>query len=107
MFCAWKFPVEISATTANGSIAADPVTSLNASHHNVVSEDVKSLGSRVVAYHFCQADNNSTCLVPEFVHSVAAQLCQAPQLTVYRQHVLTELNLQVRKRPASLEFCLL
>ncbi|VVC35400.1 Hypothetical protein CINCED_3A011918 [Cinara cedri] len=60
----------------------------------IISEDVKSLASRVVAYHFCQADNNSTCLIPEFVHSLAAQLCQAPQLNLYRQHVLTELNLQ-------------
>lgn len=64
----------------------------------IISEDVKSLASRVVAYHFCQADNNSTCLIPEFVHSLAAQLCQAPQLNLYRQHVLTELNLQVRVR---------
>lgn len=63
----------------------------------IISEDVKSLASRLVAYHFCQADNNSTCLIPEFVHSLAAQLCQAPQLNMYRQHVLTELNLQVRK----------
>ncbi|XP_025416636.1 protein TANC2 isoform X4 [Sipha flava] len=60
----------------------------------IISEDVKSLATRVVAYHFCQADNNSTCLIPEFVHSLAAQLCQAPQLNIYRQHVLTELNLQ-------------
>jgi hypothetical protein len=64
----------------------------------IISEDVKSLATRVVAYHFCQADNNSTCLIPEFVHSLAAQLCQAPQLNIYRQHVLTELNLQVRPK---------
>lgn len=68
---------------------------VSASQTSIVSEDVKSLASRVVAYHFCQADNNSTCLIPEFVHSLAAQLCQAPQLNIYRQHVLTELNLQV------------
>lgn len=61
----------------------------------IISEDIKTLASRVVAYHFCQADNNTTCLIPEFVHSLAAQLCQAPQLSIYRQHVLTELNLQV------------
>ncbi|XP_008179715.1 protein TANC2 isoform X1 [Acyrthosiphon pisum] len=70
------------------------VSDVSASQSSIVSEDVKSLASRVVAYHFCQADNNSTCLIPEFVHSLAAQLCQAPQLNMYRQHVLTELNLQ-------------
>ncbi|XP_026815658.1 protein TANC2 isoform X3 [Rhopalosiphum maidis] len=70
------------------------VSDINASQTSIVSEELKSLASRVVAYHFCQADNNSTCLIPEFVHSLAAQLCQAPQLNMYRQHVLTELNLQ-------------
>lgn len=82
--------------TVNGKdrpSALSSSSSLNASQ-TIVSDDVKSLASRVVAYHFCQADNNSTCLIPEFVHSLAAQLCQAPQLTMYRQHVLTELNLQ-------------
>ncbi|XP_037077652.1 protein TANC2-like isoform X2 [Pollicipes pollicipes] len=53
----------------------------------VVPEDLKMLGSRLVAYHFCQADNSATCLVPDFVHSVAAQLCQAPQLAAYRDYV--------------------
>ena len=42
---------------------------------------LRNLASKVVAYHFCQADNAPTCLVPEFVHSIAAQLSQAPQLT--------------------------
>jgi hypothetical protein len=34
----------------------------------------KVLSSQLVAYHFCQSDNAPTCLVPEFVHSVAAQV---------------------------------
>nr|CAD7589252.1 unnamed protein product [Timema genevievae] len=55
---------------------------------------IRHLASHVVAYHFCQADNNSTCLVPDFVHSLAAQLCQAPQLTAYREHLLSEPHLQ-------------
>ncbi|GAB6031968.1 hypothetical protein CHUAL_010349 [Chamberlinius hualienensis] len=50
----------------------------------------RSLGSTVVAYHFCQADNNVTCLVPEFVHNMAAQMCQAPQLSAYRDLLLRE-----------------
>lgn len=68
---------------------------LSDTSQTIISDDVKSLASRVVAYHFCQADNNGTCLIPEFVHSLAAQLCQAPQLNLYRQHVLTEFDLQV------------
>ncbi|KAL4707589.1 hypothetical protein ACJJTC_001634 [Scirpophaga incertulas] len=51
------------------------------------------LASHVVAYHFCQADNNSTCLVGEFIHSVAAQLCQAPRLQAYREYLLSEPHL--------------
>lgn len=67
-------------------------------HHqhqvNLTSERMKQLASEVVAYHFCQADNNSTCLVPDFVHSLAAQLCQAPQLVAYRDQLLGEPHLQ-------------
>lgn len=59
------------------------------------SEDsIKRLASFVVAYHFCQADNNNTCLVPDWIHSIAAQLCQAPQLVAYRDHLLSEPHLQ-------------
>ncbi|XP_046396091.1 protein TANC2 isoform X2 [Ischnura elegans] len=61
---------------------------------NLVSEKVQALASHVVAYHFCQAENNSTCLVPDFVHSVAAQLCQAPQLVAYRDLLLSNPELQ-------------
>ena len=52
------------------------------------------LASQIVAYHFCQADNSPTCLVPEFVHSVAAQLSQAPQLTPYYELVNSDPDLQ-------------
>lgn len=61
---------------------------------DLVSERIKHLASKVVAYHFCQADNNNTCLVPDFIHSVAAQLCQAPQLAAYRDYLLSEQHLQ-------------
>ena len=50
--------------------------------------------SQVVAYHFCQADNTYTCLVPEFVHSVAALLARAPQLTPYRELLVQEPHIQ-------------
>ncbi|KAM4631174.1 protein TANC1-like [Polymixia lowei] len=57
-------------------------------------EAVKCLAAKVVAYHFCQADNTYTCLVPEFVHSVAALLARAPQLTSYRELLVQETHLQ-------------
>lgn len=49
---------------------------------------------QVVAYHFCQADNTYTCLVPEFVHSIAALLARAPQFTPYRELLVQEPHLQ-------------
>lgn len=61
---------------------------------NVAQDRIRALASHVVAYHFCQADNNSTCLVPDFIHSLAAQLCQAPQLSAYRDYLMGEPYLQ-------------
>ncbi|XP_042230876.1 protein TANC2-like isoform X5 [Homarus americanus] len=75
------------------SIYQDPYSKGGGSLYGRVSlipEGVKSLASRVVAYHFCQAENSVTCLVPDFVHSIAAQLCQAPQLHAYRDLLLAE-----------------
>ncbi|XP_056264059.1 protein TANC2-like isoform X2 [Pseudoliparis swirei] len=48
-------------------------------------EALRRLAAQVVAYHFCQADNCHTCLVPEFVHNMAAILSDAPQLSAYRE----------------------
>lgn len=61
---------------------------------NVAQDRIRALASHVVAYHFCQADNNTTCLVPDFIHSLAAQLCQAPQLSAYRDYLMNEPHLQ-------------
>lgn len=47
-----------------------------------------------MAYHYCQADNTYTCLVPEFVHSVSALLCRAPRLGTYREMLMRENQLQ-------------
>lgn len=44
-----------------------------------------TLSIQVVSYHFCQADNCHTCLVPEFVHNMAAMLSNAPQLVAYQE----------------------
>ncbi|MED6276614.1 hypothetical protein CHARACLAT_004780, partial [Characodon lateralis] len=57
-------------------------------------EAVRCLAAKVVAYHLCQADNTYTCLVPEFVHSVAALLARAPQLAPYRELLAQEPHLQ-------------
>ncbi|KAF7711089.1 protein TANC1 isoform X2 [Silurus meridionalis] len=62
--------------------------------HRHREEAVKRLASKVVAYHYCQADNTYTCLVPEFVHSVSALLCRAPRLGAYREMLLRENQLQ-------------
>ncbi|TRZ02768.1 hypothetical protein DNTS_017677 [Danionella cerebrum] len=57
-------------------------------------EAMRRLASQVVAYHYCQADNAYTCLVPEFIHSVAALLCRSPQLRPYRELLVREPQLQ-------------
>ncbi|XP_031699174.1 protein TANC2 isoform X4 [Anarrhichthys ocellatus] len=57
-------------------------------------EAMRRLASQVVAYHYCQADNAYTCLVPEFVHNVAALLCRSPHLVAYREQLLREPHLQ-------------
>uniref|UniRef100_A0A8C5B576 Tetratricopeptide repeat, ankyrin repeat and coiled-coil containing 2b n=1 Tax=Gadus morhua TaxID=8049 RepID=A0A8C5B576_GADMO len=57
-------------------------------------EAMRRLASQVVAYHYCQADNAYTCLVPEFVHNVAALLCRSPHLVSYREQLLREPHLQ-------------
>lgn len=63
---------------------------------NSASTDFRLVFSsfQVVAYHYCQADNTYTCLVPEFVHSIAALLCRAHQLSAYRELLLKEPHLQ-------------
>lgn len=64
------------------------------SHFQCFSVFPLSLLLQVVAYHYCQADNTYTCLVPEFVHSVSALLCRAPRLSAYRELLLRETHLQ-------------
>ncbi|KAF6715041.1 Protein TANC2 [Oryzias melastigma] len=48
-------------------------------------EALRRLAGQVVSFHFCQADNCPTCLVPEFVHNMAAMMIEAPQLAAYRE----------------------
>ncbi|WAR04677.1 TANC2-like protein [Mya arenaria] len=75
-----------------------PTSTLNAhmsgSNSSLNYDALRTLGAQVVAYHYCQADVNNTCMVPEFVHSVGAYLAQAPQLVAYRELLLQDPQLQ-------------
>ncbi|KAL4636218.1 protein TANC1 isoform X1 [Arapaima gigas] len=81
-------PTSASNTLRGGSCPGTPEVQRRR------EEAVKRLATKVVAYHYCQADNTYTCLVPEFVHSIAALLCRAHQLTAYRELLLKEPHLQ-------------
>ena len=48
------------------------------------SPSLMRLAGQVVAWHFCQTSDSATCMVPEFVHSLASYLAIAPQLGSYR-----------------------
>lgn len=73
-----------------------PPTGSPVRHHGPPAAASEQLAAKVVAYHFCQADNLPTCLVPEFVHSLAAQLSQAPSLRPYHQLLQSDPELQAR-----------
>ena len=49
-----------------------------------MSNCIDILARDVVAFHFCQLDNEPSCTIPEFVHNLAAQLSRCPNLTNYR-----------------------
>jgi hypothetical protein len=58
------------------------------------NEPLRRLAGRLVAFHFCQSDNNITCTIPEFVHSIAAYLVAAPRLSAYRELLAARPSLQ-------------
>merc|ERR1719319_1573403 len=58
------------------------------------TRELRGLAGQVVAFHFCQIDNSVTCLVGEWVHSLAAQLAQAPALAAYHQLLSTDHSLR-------------
>lgn len=49
-----------------------------------MSNCIDILARDVVAFHFCQLDDEPTCTIPEFVHNLAAQLCKSPQLSSFK-----------------------
>ena len=76
-----SFP-ELSRSKSNASLSA------------AKDDSMETLGSSVVSYHFCQADNAPTCSIPDFVHSIAAQMSQSPQLTAYFDLIMSDPQLQ-------------
>ena len=58
------------------------------------TKELRKLASEVVSFHFCQIDNSVSCLVGEWVHSLAAQLAQSPVLSSYHQLLSTDHNLR-------------
>lgn len=82
-----------SSTSALG-VARTPPGPSTVDSQRPREDAVKYLASKVVAYHYCQADNTYTCLVPEFVHSIAALLCRSHQLAAYRDLLIREPQLQ-------------
>ncbi|XP_051040593.1 protein TANC1 isoform X2 [Phodopus roborovskii] len=83
-----------SSSTSALSVAKTPAGPGTAENQRQREDAVKHLASKVVAYHYCQADNTYTCLVPEFVHSIAALLCRSHQLAAYRDLLIKEPQLQ-------------
>ncbi|KAM6979934.1 protein TANC1-like [Aplochiton taeniatus] len=83
-----------ATTTTPTDPQPKPSTASGATTETHTGEAVHRLAAKVVAYHFCQADNAYTCLVPEFVHSVAALLSRAQQLVPYREQLVREPHLQ-------------
>lgn len=80
-------------SSLSSSSVASHNSYLSASSASLNYDSLKSLGCQVVAYHICQADNNVTCMLPDFVHSIAASLARAPQLEAYRELLLADPNL--------------
>ncbi|ELV10567.1 Protein TANC1 [Tupaia chinensis] len=83
-----------SSSTSGLNTAKTPAGAGAPENQRPREDAVKYLASKVVAYHYCQADNTYTCLVPEFVHSIAALLCRSHQLAAYRELLIKEPQLQ-------------
>ena len=59
-----------------------------------MSNCIDILARDVVAFHFCQLDDEPTCLIPEFVHNLAAQLSRCPQLANWVARLWTNFNIK-------------
>ena len=72
-----------------------------------MSSTMDILAREVIGYHFCQMDNEETCVIPHFVHSLAAQMSQSPMLSSYTKLIANDGKLQVSNSIflTSSEFC--
>ncbi|KAK2153828.1 hypothetical protein LSH36_284g03001 [Paralvinella palmiformis] len=79
-----------------GANSAGNSSSCSQSAHSITHnyDSLKSITSHIVALHICQADNNITCMVPEFIHSIAAYMANSPQLEAYKEMLLQEPQIQ-------------
>ena len=68
-----------------------------------MSNSMDILAREVVAYHFCQMDNEPSCLIPHFIHSISAQMSQTPNLVAYRRLIASDEKLKAR---LSMQSCL-
>ena len=59
-----------------------------------MSNSMDILAREIVAYHFCQMDNEPSCLIPHFVHSISAQMSQTPNLVAYRRLITNDAKLR-------------
>ncbi|NXJ69236.1 TANC1 protein, partial [Rostratula benghalensis] len=90
-----QLPLSAPPTSGTNTTKANTMTCPGGPEYpHQTGDSVRRLASKVVAYHYCQADNTYTCLVPEFVHSIAALLCRSNQLTAYRDLLIREPHLQ-------------
>lgn len=83
---------ENSLSRSSAAIFNQSTCSLSSS--TATNEPLRRLACRLVAFHYCQADNNITCTVPEFVHSLAAYLVSSPRLVAYRNLLASRPSLQ-------------
>uniref|UniRef100_A0A8C1WHA8 Tetratricopeptide repeat, ankyrin repeat and coiled-coil containing 2a n=1 Tax=Cyprinus carpio TaxID=7962 RepID=A0A8C1WHA8_CYPCA len=90
----WIHSDENHLTSAHGTLVGGSSCPGTPEMRRRQEEALRRLASQVVAYHYCQSDNAYTCLVPEFVHNVAALLCRAPQMQAYRDLLLRQPHLQ-------------
>ncbi|NXW44544.1 TANC1 protein, partial [Nyctiprogne leucopyga] len=88
-----QLPISAPPTSSTGTVKTVNCPG-TPEYQNQMNDSVRRLASKVIAYHYCQADNTYTCLVPEFVHSIAALLCRSNQLTAYRDLLIKEPHLQ-------------
>jgi hypothetical protein len=55
-------------------------------HPNENDNIRKELSGNIIAYHFCEADNQQSLDVSEFIRNLALQLCKHEKLANYKQH---------------------